>query len=129
MAEYLLLQADLSLEVSASLVTQAGRSQPGRAGYVNSQIPKTFTTSTSRDLGVDIPRPVWLPWDDWVTREAEADRPRTPPRCYRNTPDQALSPRSPARRRPAVRSKLSRAPVSQAPSLLPIADNQLQAHF
>ena len=41
MAEYLLLQADLSLEVSASLVTRAGRSQPGRAGYVNSQILKT----------------------------------------------------------------------------------------
>ena len=74
-AEHLLLQADLLPEVLASLVALARRSQSGRAGYVNSQIPETLTTSISRDLGVDIPRSVWLPWVDRAAREVKADPP------------------------------------------------------
>ena len=92
-----LLQADLLPEVLASLVALARRSQPDREGLVNSRILKTLTTSTSRDPGVDKVLPVWLPWVDRVTREDGFDQQVTQPRCYRNTPDQALSPRSPGR--------------------------------
>ena len=73
MAEHLLLQADLLPEALASLVTLARRSQPGQEGDVNSQILKTLTPSISRDLGVDIPLLVWLPWVDRATGEAKAD--------------------------------------------------------
>jgi len=54
-------QADRGPEESSSLVTLARRSQPGRKGPVNSRIPKTLTTSISRDPGVDRTLPVWLP--------------------------------------------------------------------
>ena len=123
-AEFHAPQADRGPEEASSLVTLARRSQPGQEGDVNSQILKTLTTSTSRDLGVDIPLLVWLPWDDWVTREAEADRPRTPPRCYRSLPDQALSPRSPARRRPAVRSRQLRSHLAPANHQPPTTNHQ-----
>ena len=73
MAEHLLLQADLLPEVLASLVALARRSQPDREGLVNSRIPKTLTTSISRDPGVDKVLPVWLPWVDRAAREVKAD--------------------------------------------------------
>ena len=73
MAEHLRLQAHLLPEVLASLVALARRSQPDREGLVNSRIPKTLTTSISRDPGVDKVLPVWLPWVDRAAREAKAD--------------------------------------------------------
>src|SRR5271163_2453972 len=77
----MLLQADLSPEVSASLVALAGRSQPGRKGYVNSRILKTLNPSNDEIRELTYPFRSGSPVVDRATREVEADPHGTPPRC------------------------------------------------
>ena len=81
-------QADLSLEVSASLVALAMQSKPDRKGSVNSRIPKTLNTKNTeiREL-TELFRSGSLVVDR-ATREAETDPHGTQPRCYRTSPDQ-----------------------------------------
>ena len=61
------------------LPRRPGEAKPAGPGRVcQLPDPKNRATSTSRDLGVDIPCPVWLPWADWGTREADSDPTRNP---------------------------------------------------
>src|SRR5271163_3560588 len=68
-----LLQADLPPEDSASLVALAGRSQPGRKGYVNSRILANLNTFNQEIRELTYPLRRGSLAVDRATREAETD--------------------------------------------------------
>ena len=86
-------QAHFGPEELSSLVTQAGRSQPGREGSVNPRSLKTmilFPFDEDRGL-TDSSRSGSLVVD-WVTREVESDPQRNPATLLPQAPRQTPSP-------------------------------------